>query len=206
MISGLYFITDSRLTKQGIAADVEQVIKAGCRLIQYREKEKNTSEMVKEATQLAKLCKANTTLFIINNRVDIALAVDADGVHIGQSDMAVETARKLLGKNKIIGKSTHSVEEAVQAEKQGCNYVSVGPVFHTNTKKDAGKPVGVELVTKIKKAVNLPVVAIGGINEENLEQVLKAGPDSIAMISAIACSPSPEKAAKTIIEKIQAFK
>lgn len=187
-LSGLYFITDSRLTRQGIIEDVKQVIEAGCRTVQYREKEKSAREMIKEAAEIGGICREKDVLFIVNNNVDIALAVNADGIHLGQRDMPVVITRKLLGRKKIIGVTVHSVEEALQAQKQGADYVSVSPIFHTDTKRDAGKPVGIQLIKEIKEQVGLPVVAIGGINEKNLQQVLDAGSDCIAMISAIVAS------------------
>jgi thiamine-phosphate pyrophosphorylase len=204
-ISGLYFITDSKLSKQGIMSDVQQVIEAGCAIVQYREKEKETGEIIAEAKQIAALCKEKNVLFLINDRIDIALAVEADGVHLGQEDMPCAIARKLLGKNKILGLTVHSVAEAVQAEKQGVDYVSVSPIFATETKPDAGKPVGIELIKEIKRAVKVPVVAIGGINEQNLRQVLEAGADAVAIISAIVCNENPGKAAKRIVKAISEF-
>ncbi len=204
-IAGLYFITDGRLSKQGIFADVRQVIAAGCSIVQYREKEKETGEMVAEAKQIAALCKKNKILFLINDRIDVALAVDADGVHLGQQDMPVVIARKLLGKNKTIGLTVHSVEEAAQAQNQGVDYVSVSPIFSTATKQDAGKPVGIELIKEIKRAVKVPVVAIGGINEQNVQQVLQTGADSVAIISAIVCAGNAAEAARRIIKKISEF-
>ena len=202
MIEGLYFVTDSKLTKQGILKDTKQVIEAGCRLVQYREKDKPSREMLEEAKQLAKLCKSNGALFIVNDRLDIALSVDADGVHLGQSDLPIDLARKILGKGKIIGTSNHSVEEARQSEKAGADYISVGPVFHTDTKKDAGPPVGLNLLKQIRAITKLPIVGIGGVNEENLKEVLQAGADSVAVISAIVCSNDVEAAARRIIEVI----
>lgn len=204
-ISGLYFITDSRLSRQGIAADAQQVIEAGCAIVQYREKEKETGEMVAEAKQIAALCKENKILFLINDRVDVALAVEADGVHLGQQDMPCAIARKLLGKNKTIGLTVHSVEEAIEAQRQGVDYVSVSPIFATETKPDAGKPVGIELIKEIKEKVSLPVVAIGGINEQNLRQVLEAGADAVAIISAIVCSKNVRETARRIVKALSEF-
>jgi len=204
-IAGLYFVTDSKLSKQGILQDVQQVIAAGCGIVQYREKEKETGEMVAEAKQIAVLCKEKKVLFLINDRIDIALAVDADGVHLGQQDMPCAIARKLLGNKKIIGLTVHSVEEAAQAQNQGVGYVSVSPIFQTTTKPDAGKPVGIELIKEIKSAVKVPVVAIGGINEQNLRQVLEAGADAVAIISAIVCAGNAAEAARRIIKKISEF-
>jgi len=205
-ISGLYFVTDSRLSKQGISTDAKQVIDAGCRIVQYREKEKGSREMIEEANQLAKLCKEKGVLFLINNDVDVALAVEADGVHLGQDDMPVQKAREMLGEEKVIGITVHNVEEALDAKEQEADYVSVSPIFHTDTKKDAGKPAGIQLIKEVKKRVKLPIVAIGGINQGNVQEVIEAGADSVAVISAIVCSENPKEAAKRIIKKIRVLK
>jgi len=179
----LYFITDSKLTRKTILDDVEQALAAGVKIIQYREKEKSTIEMVKEANQIRKLCQGKAT-FLINDRIDIALASDADGIHLGQDDMPYEIARKILG-NKIIGLTVHNVKEAINAEKIGSDYLGVSPIFQTTTKLDAGKPAGLNLIEEIKKATNIPLVGIGGINLENISSVIKAGAQGAAVISAI---------------------
>ncbi len=206
MIEGLYFVTDSKLTKQGILEDAKQVIEAGCMLVQYREKNKPSKEMFEKAKQLAELCKSKGALFIVNDRLDIALAVNADGVHLGQNDLPIAIARNILGKDKIIGTSNHSLEEVKQSEEAEADYISVGPVFHTNTKKDAGPPLGLELLKKVRAATKLPIVGIGGVNEENLEEVLQTGVDSVAIISAIVLAENPGESAERIVKKIRGFK
>lgn len=178
-----YFITDSNLTRKGIYEDVKNALKAGVKIIQYREKNKNTREMYKEAWTLRELTK-HKAMLIINDRVDIALSIDADGVHLGNEDMHFDTARSILG-NKIIGLTVHNVNEAVNAEKIGADYIGVSPIFETKTKNDAGKPAGVNLIKEIRKKVRLPIVAVGGITLDNMEEVLGAGADSVAMISAV---------------------
>lgn len=205
-IRGLYFITDSGLTKQGVLPDVRSVLSGGCRLLQYREKMKSTAAMVVEAREIAKLCKAKKALFFVDDRVDVAVAASADGVHIGQGDMPLADARKILGKRKIIGVTVHSVAEALQAQKLGADYVSISPIFATSTKSDAGAPCGVGLIEEIKKRVRLPIVAIGGINEQNVQQVMRAGADAVAVISSIVCSENPKEAAARIIKKIRRTK
>jgi thiamine-phosphate pyrophosphorylase len=201
-LRGLYFLTDSSLSKQGIVEDVKQVLSAGCKIVQYRDKEKSSKEMVLKAGKIAKLCKEQNALFLVNDRLDIAQAVDADGVHLGQDDMPLKVARKILGSEKVIGITAHNLEEALQAEQDGADYVGVSPIFKTDTKKDAGEPVGIELVKEVKQKVKIPVVAIGGINLENAKQVISAGADAVCVISAIVCSENVEKAAKAIIEEI----
>ena len=179
-----YMVTDSSLSKNGIISDVENALKAGCRIVQYREKQKSTRGMIKEAKHLKQICDGKAS-FIINDRVDVALAVDADGVHIGKEDMPFKTVKTLLGKNKIIGQTVHNLEEAFEAEKLGVDYIGLAPIFKTDTKKDAQKPCGIIMIKKIRKEVNLPIVAVGGIVKDNIEDVIKAGADSVVSIKAV---------------------
>jgi len=197
MFRGYYFITDGILSKSGNISDVKNAILAGVTVIQYRNKTATTKEMYKEALMLRKICKK--VLFLINDRVDIAVAVNADGVHIGQDDLPYPVVRKIIGKNKIIGLSVHNVEEAIEAQNYGADYISVGPIFYTETKFDIKKPVGVNMIKNIKKVVSVPVVAIGGINLSNVESVLKAGADMVCSISAVV----KKNDVKSEIEKYQ---
>jgi thiamine-phosphate pyrophosphorylase len=158
-------------------------LKAGAGWIQYREKEKSRREIYHEALRLRGLTQGAGAMFVVNDHADIALAVDADGVHLGQDDLPLSEARKMLGK-RIIGISTHSLPEAMQAAWGGADYIGFGPVFHTST-KEAGEPKGVEMLREIKRHVKIPVVAIGGISPENLSEVLDAGADGVAVASAI---------------------
>jgi thiamine-phosphate pyrophosphorylase len=189
----LYFITDSRLTRKTVLEDAKAALKAGVKIIQYREKNKSTSDMIKEADKIKKLCLKNNTLLIINDRVDIALAVDADGVHLGDDDMPYHTTRKILGNKKIIGLTVHNLREAAEAQKAGADYIGASPIFETRTKPDAGAPSGIKFIQKVKKTIKIPFVAIGGINESNVADVLKSGAKSVAIISAIISSPDVEK-------------
>lgn len=198
----LYFITDSRLTGRTVLEDVGSAIRAGVKIIQYREKDLTTREMIDEAVKISQLCRENDVLFIINDRVDIALAVDADGVHLGNEDMPYEAARIILGNTKIIGLTVHDVGEAIEAERIGADYIGISPIFETTTKPDAGTPAGIDLIKYIKKAVKIPFVAIGGINQENVKSVLEAGARSIAVISAIVTKDDVEKECKKFREVI----
>jgi thiamine-phosphate pyrophosphorylase len=182
-IHGYYFITDELLSKAGNIEDVVSAVKAGVKILQYRNKGGTTRQMYEEAAAIKALC--GKALLLINDRIDIALACDADGVHVGQDDLACVLARKLLGKKKIIGVTAHNVEEAVKAEKEGASYIGASPIFSTATKPDAGEPKGIKLIRDIKKAVSVPVVAIGGINLENAKSVIDAGADAICCISAV---------------------
>jgi thiamine-phosphate pyrophosphorylase len=197
-----YLVTDSGLSKAGTLSDVEKAVAAGCRIIQYREKSISTKEMILEAVKIKEIC-GNEAIFLVNDRVDVALAVDADGVHIGQDDMPIETARELLGPDKIIGLSVHNVEEALDAEKMSADYVGLGPIFNTSTKKDAGNGIGPESIHPVKDAVRIPVVAIGGINKQNSESVVLGGADSLVAISAVVCSDDVEKETRDFIDLIQ---
>jgi thiamine-phosphate pyrophosphorylase len=191
-MKGFYFITDANLSLAGSRSDVRAAAKAGARIIQYRRKEGTTASLYKEAMELKSLC--GDAKFIVNDRVDIALAVDADGVHVGRDDLPVETVRHLLGPDKIIGVTVRDLEEAVQAEKDGADYLGVGPVYYTSTKKDAGPPAGIQLIQKVRNVCRLPVVAIGGITLENAGEVIKAGADMICAVSATVAEPDVEKA------------
>lgn len=184
MIKGYYLITDDGISKKGNLSDIKDAVEAGVSVVQYRSKLYNTESMLREAKTLGKICKGKA-LFIINDIVGVALSVDADGVHVGQGDMPYETARKLLGKNKIIGVTVHNLGEAIRAEKKGADYLGVSPIFSTTTKDDAGKPCGTGLIREIKKNCGIPIVAIGGIDLSNAGEVVAAGADAICAISAV---------------------
>ena len=150
-----YLVTDSGLSKKGTLSDVKEAVEAGCKIVQYREKNKSTKEMVYEASEIKRIC-GDRAIFLVNDRIDVALAVDADGVHIGQDDMPIEIAKKLLGADKIIGLTVHNIEEAIEAEKSGADYVGLGPIFDTATKKDAGKGIGPAKIREVKNAIKIP--------------------------------------------------
>jgi len=179
-----YLVTDSELSKNGIFSDVENAIKAGCKIVQYREKNKNTEDMIKEATKIKEICDGNA-IFIVNDWIDVALASNADGVHIGQDDISYDAARNLLGNDKIIGLTVHNVEEAQKAVNLGVDYIGLAPIFKTGTKEDARDPIGIGMIEMVRKNVGLPIVAVGGINKENLRHVIDAGADSVVSIYAI---------------------
>lgn len=182
-----YLVTDSGLSKKGTLSDVLDAVAAGCRIVQYREKNKSTKEMIAEASQIKAIC-GDDAIFLVNDRIDVALAVDADGVHIGQDDMPIVIARAILGTGKIIGLTVHDVHEAIEAEKSGADYVGLSPIFDTATKSDAGKGIGTERIRDVKNAVNIPIVAIGGINKKDCKNVIENGADSLVAISSVVCS------------------
>jgi len=182
-VKGYYFITDSKLSLAGNFNDVTMAVACGVGVVQYRNKNAKTREMYEEAVRLREICR--DTLFLINDRVDIALAVNADGVHLGQSDMPCGVARKLLGEEKIIGITVHNLAEAVQAESIGADYLGVSPIFLTATKPDAGKPAGIFLIEEIRAIVDIPLIAIGGIDHSNAMDVIRAGADGLCAISSV---------------------
>jgi thiamine-phosphate pyrophosphorylase len=184
-VKGYYFITDSKLSRAGNRSDVLSAVSCGVKIVQYRSKNAETREMYQEALELGRICRDAGSLFLINDRLDIALAVEADGVHVGQSDMPCLRARRLLGEGKIIGVTVHNLAEAILAEEEGADYLGVSPIFQTATKPDAGKPAGIRLIEEIREQVSIPLVAIGGINHSNASDVFRAGADGICAISCV---------------------
>ena len=188
-MKGYYFITDEHLSAAGIMHDALQAVAAGAMLIQYRNKSAATRILFEEALELKRMCAGSSTRLIINDRVDIALAVDADGVHIGQDDLPYDETRRLLGKDKLIGITVHTLQEACQAEAQGADYLGVSPIYATNTKTDAGQACGLETLRAIRQTCRKPIVAIGGITLTNLAEVLATGADMVCAISAVVTKP-----------------
>lgn len=181
----------------------EMALKAGVRVIQFREKKLSTRKMFEIGKRLRKLTREYDALLFVNDRIDVALAVDADGVHIGQEDMPAEVARDIFP--GYVGVSAKNLKEAKKDEKYA-DYLGVGPVFPTKTKEDAGEAIGVEGLRAIVENVSVPVVAIGSINKDNAIEVLKAGAVGIAVISAIAAAENPEEAARELLEIVRRFK
>jgi len=182
-----YMVTWPSVSKKDNISDVKDAVDAGCRILQYREKNKSIEEMIDEAKKIKDICK-NKTIFIVNDNLDVALEVDADGVHLGQDDTIIEVARKKLGENKIIGQTVHDLEEAVNAEKKGADYIGVAPIFDTDTKKDSVSPIGVDIIKEIRNKTNIPIVAVGGITKENVKQVIYMGADAAVSVSPILSS------------------
>ena len=197
---GLYFITSSEFGRRHEEL-VESVLKAGVRFVQFREKAMSARKMYETAKRLRSLTLDYSATFIVNDRFDLALTVDADGVHLGQDDIPFEVVRDHF--DGILGVSTHNVEEARRAERYA-DYISAGPVFLTTTKRGL-KPIGLEGLKSIVATTRKPVVAIGGINKENVLDVLKLGVRGVAVISAIASSKDPEKAAKDLLEIVKRY-
>jgi thiamine-phosphate diphosphorylase len=199
-ISGFYFITDSNLTKHGALKDSEDAIKGGARIVQYREKEKNFPERVAEALEIQNLCRENKVIFIVNDDLELVLAVCADGLHIGPHDIPPEEARKIF--SGILGVSCGTVEEVRRAEAAGADYIAASPVFFTSTKDDIGNSVGLEGIMEFRKSTELPIVAIRGINLNNLHAVMMAGANSVCAISATVGTSNVEASVRKFVESI----
>lgn len=198
-IGRLHVLTDEvlqgRLTHLQLAG---LAIAGGADTIQLRQKTDSTRELIETAKQIQALCTKAGVTFIVNDRVDVAIAAGADGVHLGQDDFPISLARKLLGENVIIGGSAGSLEEAQRCLAEGADYVGFGPVYETTSKDDAGPAAGLGRLSLIAKEIPLPVVAIGGITADNLADVIKAGAQGIAVISAVCCQDDPEEATRRL--------
>jgi thiamine-phosphate pyrophosphorylase len=198
-IRGLYTVIDTQSLKGRDPVEItRQVISGGAKIIQLRDKMTKKKDLLPIAQALSDLCKENSTLFIMNDNLDIALAAGADGLHIGQEDLAVSAARKLAPIDMIIGCSVFNAQQAQQAVAAGADYVAVGAIFPTPSKDTI--VLGLEPLRHVKQAVSVPVVAIGGINISNAAEVKKAGADSIAVIGAVLGANSPETAARELIK------
>jgi thiamine-phosphate pyrophosphorylase len=180
----IYPITDVRLAKLSHVEQVEKLVEGGAEIIQLREKYASPREFYESAKKALDVARRHNVKIIINDRVDIAQALGADGVHLGQDDLPPEYVRKILGEKAVIGFSTHNIEQAILAIKLPVNYLAIGPVFATKTKENPDDVVGIEGVEKVREAIgDFPLIAIGGINSENFRDALNAGADSVAIIS-----------------------
>ena len=195
----LYIVTDEQLSNGLTHLQIaEQALDGGADVIQLRDKHRNGRDLVIIAREICRCTKSHNALFIVNDRIDIALASCADGVHLGKEDIPLHLARELAPKPFIIGISVGSVDEACDAEKGGADYVAVSPVFSTDSKSDAGPGHGTGLVREIRKHVRLPVIAIGGIGLHNVNQVIEAGADGVAVISAVVSSADITESAREL--------
>ena len=205
-LTGLYAIIDSQaLNKRSHIEVASQLIRGGARIIQLRDKLRSKGELLPVAQQIKELCSEHDVLFIMNDYLDLALAVDADGLHLGQKDLPISAARRLMPIDKIIGCSTTTVEQAVAAESGGADYIAVGSIYTTSFKETA-TVIGLERLRQIRQAVGLPLVAIGGITVDKVTEVLAAGADSIAMISAILKTEDVEEATRQVIASFEVCK
>ena len=203
----LYVVTDSKVFPgRSHVEEAKAAIAGGVKVIQFREKQMIDREIIATGKVLRSITTEAGVDLIVNNRVDIALALGADGVHVGQDDMPVALARQIMGPNKIVGASASNVAEAVRAEKDGANYVAASPVFATPTKADAPPQTGLKGLKEITEAVRVPIVAIGGIGLENVEEVVAAGADVVAVVSAVICAQDMRKAAEELRSAIRVAK
>ena len=202
-LTGLYVIIDTALLEGRSPVEVtEQAVRGGARVIQLRDKEHNTGELITIAAGMKKICLEHDVLFIVNDSLDVALAADADGLHVGRDDLPVATARRLLPIGKILGTSARTVEEAKKAQLEGADYLGVGSMYPTATKEKA-VVVGPERLKEVKQTVDLPIVAIGGINMDNLGVVIEAGASAAAVISAVMRAADVEEATRKLVKIIE---
>lgn len=196
----LYVVTDRTWLKDhSLSQQVEEAILGGATFIQIREKDLDKKAYIKEALNIRKVTQHYHIPFVVNDDIQVAIEVNADGVHVGQKDMEVAQARQLIGNNKILGVSAKTVEQALRAQKKGADYIGVGAVFSTATKHDADH-VSYETIKQICSAVSIPVVAIGGINESNIMMLKGSGVNGVAVVSAVFSQPDIKKAASNLLK------
>ena len=204
-IGRFHVLTDTCLQARFCHVELAKLaIAGGADTIQFRQKEGATREMIRIAGEMRDLCQKAGVTFIINDRVDVAIASQADGVHLGQDDFPIPLARKLLGKKAIIGGSASDMEEAQKCLREGVDYIGFGPVYPTTSKEDAGPAAGLDAMKKIVGAVPLPVIAIGGISVNNASPLIRAGAHGIAVISAVCCQGDPAEAARCLRSLLEA--
>ena len=197
----LYVITESAISRsRSNEFVVKEAIKGGAKIIQLREKQWDKNKIKKEAIKLLKICRKNNAIFIVNDYADVALEIGADGVHLGQSDMPISEVRKICGNKLIIGLSTHSVEQAAKADKEDANYITLGPIFKTRAKDYT---VGTSIIKDILKKIEKPLIAIGGVNKNNIDEVLRRGVKSVAVISAVVGAEDVKEAARGLVNELK---
>jgi thiamine-phosphate pyrophosphorylase len=202
-LAGLYVILDSSV---GPSRPLDDILKeaagAGATLFQYRNKSASMKEAYVEAMALRKIAAGLGVTFIVNDRCDLALAVEADGVHLGQGDLPYGNARKLMGAGKLIGLSTHNAEQVQEADRLKPDYIGFGPIFKPGSKQDHDPVVGVQGLTAIRRLTSLPIFAIGGVTVENVADVMKAGADGVAVISAVVAAPDVRHAVTGFVSRM----
>ncbi len=197
----MYLITDRNQTGGRPLTDVvKEALDGGVKAVQLREKDLAIRELLRLAEEMRKITKEAEAMLFINGKVDAAMAVEADGIHLGQTDLPVDVVRRIVGNRFMIGVSTHNLNEAKEAEAGGADFITFGPVYETPLKLKYGKPVGIETLKKAKSGVTIPVYAIGGINSGNIKQILGTGADGVALISAVMGAKEPKKAVEALLE------
>jgi thiamine-phosphate pyrophosphorylase len=203
-IGRLHVLTDTELQSRFTHVELAQMaINGGADTIQFRQKTGATRKMIEICREIKQLCEDANVTFIVNDRVDVAIASEPHGVHLGQDDFPIPLARKLLGKARIIGGSAATLEEAQRCFSEGADYIGFGPVYTTASKDDAGPVTGIALLQKVVKTIPIPIVAIGGVTVENTPEVIRAGAQGIAVISAVCCQENPEQAARELLQALQ---
>jgi thiamine-phosphate pyrophosphorylase len=201
----LYLITDRKILPPGrsIIETVRAALEGGVRAIQLREKDLSAREFYSLALELRCLTRRNNAMLLINDRIDITMAVEADGVHLGRQSLPTEAARRILGPDKLIGVSTHHVREVLAAQKEGADFVTFGPVYHTPSKAPYGPPVGIGKLREACSSANIPVFALGGVKKNRLTEIEATGAAGAALISAILADPSPTAATRIFVDFLE---
>jgi thiamine-phosphate pyrophosphorylase len=203
----VYLVTDRGLARGRTTLEIVRgAVKGGVSCVQLREKSCSTREFIDEALTIRSLLADHGVPLIINDRLDVALAVEADGVHLGQTDMPLQMARQLVPQKMIVGISAESVDDAIAAQKDGADYLGVSPIYTTPTKTDTAEPLGLEGLNAIRSAVDLPLVGIGGLNASNAEAVIRSGADGVAVVSAIIGADDPEAATRDLANIVKRAK
>ncbi|HYW35361.1 MAG TPA: thiamine phosphate synthase [Balneolaceae bacterium] len=199
-LKGVYLVTNTSIQHQYNHAQLaEMALRGGANIVQFRDNQSGARESLKYAKSVVNVCRSYNAMSIINDRTDIAIAAEATGVHLGQDDLPLQTAREILNDGQIIGGTSSTLKEARQVEAEGADYVALGHIFDTTTKQKDYAPRGLDILQKVSKSLSIPVVAIGGITLENASDVIAAGADMIAVSSAICCAPNPVKATEKLM-------
>ena len=202
-IGKLHILTDTVLQSRFSHMEITRLaIVGGADTIQYRQKSGSTREMIEIARNMKRLCSEADVTFIVNDRLDVAIAAEADGVHLGQDDFPIPMARELLGEGRIIGGSAATLNEARKCLSEGADYVGFGPVYPTSSKDDAGPVSGIDILKQVVEIIPVPIIAIGGVGAENIPDVMRAGAHGIAVISAVCCQDDPEKATRSLYQAL----
>lgn len=196
----VYLVTEESLSTKSTLEVVSEAIKGGIDVIQLRDKGLTMRERYVIGKELRRMTRAANIELIVNNDVDLAIAIDADGVHIGQDDLPIDEVRRLIGPSKIIGLTTGNIDEMVEAESKGADYIGIGAIYGTSSKDlpDRKKSIGLDILAEAKKRLSIPIVAIGGISHSNAREVIRAGGDCVAVISAITASNNIEEATRAL--------
>ena len=200
----LYVILDAALLTVPEIECAQKVVNAGVRMLQYRNKSASSRELFESARRLASVSVPRGVTFLVNDRADVASLSGADGVHLGQEDLGVEEARQVMGSGKLVGVSTHNLEQFERAAATSADYMAVGPVFSTSTKTNPDPVVGIEFIRRVRSLTDKPIVAIGGITLDRAAEVIKAGADSVAVVSDILLAPDPGKRARQFTDLLEA--